>query len=434
MGDPVESYCVPLCVYDRKECKKPMVRCCLCIQWYHLECVGLNKDDNGVWCCPYCRTLCKDVSSMKDSQAVMLSLIQKMSDQIATLTKTINNVRQNSQMLLEDKNRECMSLRETNADLRERLAQVTSHQSVRNWEGFTHRPALLIGDSSIRNVNQAKLKDTEVMCIPGGRISDVTDTLKSKVGPYRYVTICVGTNDCSDCIDDNDEFPTLVPKFEKLISAAMCITPKPENVILSSLLPRCDDEKVISIIDDINEDLSVLAEEKHISFINNDPDFKLLSGKANDAMLLNDGIHLTHKGTFQLATNLHLQFVDNTEKNKGSNVNKKPLKRHSPGHGSYQKFDRGPRRSSTTAIDDPQQKHSSGDRESSHKFVGTRYHRTPNSPHVYPYRNPLRSGPCWYCGERNHAARSCRHGKPLQCNACSNEGHKSKFCSQISDC
>ena len=38
------------------------------------------------------------------------------------------------------------------------------------------------------------------------------------------------------------------------------------------------------------------------------------------------------------------------------------------------------------------------------------------------------SATCWYCGEQNHVHQSCRHGKPIKCHKCGNDGHKSKFC------
>ena len=433
-----------MCVHGRKDCEIPMLRCCLCVQWFHLECVGLMEDDaNGVWSCPFCRTLGKDITSVKDSQKDMLSLIKNMSDQINALTRMLNTVHKNSQTLLEDKNRECINLREANAGLRERISQLTAQQSKNKWNEFTRKSALLIGDFTIKDIDETKLVDTEVLCIAEGRINDVTDALKSKVGPYRQVLLCVGSNDCSDCATDNEELLTLIPKYEEAIKVAACITAKPEDVIVSSLLPRCDDDKVSSVVNDFNEDLSTMAHVKHVSFVNNDPDFKLLSGKANDAMLTNDGLNLTYKGTRQLAKNLHLDFGDNVENRKSANYTTGPRgrphpnqcshRRPPPSQGSYRRPppSQGSHRSSDSGSRWPPTNHSTRHRHvpQERNRDGSGNYRTP-----LPSVKPPQRGSCEYCGKRNHATGTCRHGQPLRCHSCNYEGHKSKFCSLVSDC
>ena len=37
---------------------------------------------------------------------------------------------------------------------------------------------------------------------------------------------------------------------------------------------------------------------------------------------------------------------------------------------------------------------------------------------------------CWFCGERGHVSKNCRHGKPIRCLSCGTLGHKQKHHSQ----
>ena len=60
---------------------------------------------------------------------------------------------------------------------------------------------LLIGSSLIKDILPAKLKHTEVKCLPGARISDVTDELLRSELTYDKVTVVAGGNDCDDGVD-----------------------------------------------------------------------------------------------------------------------------------------------------------------------------------------------------------------------------------------
>ena len=60
---------------------------------------------------------------------------------------------------------------------------------------------ILIGSSLIKDILPAKLKHTEVKCLPGARISDVTDELLRSELTYDKVTVVAGGNDCDDGVD-----------------------------------------------------------------------------------------------------------------------------------------------------------------------------------------------------------------------------------------
>ena len=60
-------------------------------------------------------------------------------------------------------------------------------------------------------------------------------------------------------------------------------------------------------------------------------------------------------------------------------------------------------------------------------------YRPPRNQHrqYFPKRNDLQPR-CFNCGEKSHNVKTCRHPAPLQCYACLNNGHKQKFCPNVS--
>ena len=53
---PVPLYCKPECLHSRKHAAA-MIRCSLCMEWFHLICVGEDANYVGVWACERCRIL-----------------------------------------------------------------------------------------------------------------------------------------------------------------------------------------------------------------------------------------------------------------------------------------------------------------------------------------------------------------------------------------
>ena len=51
------AYCNLHCKYECKE-TKDMIRCCLCMNWYHTDCLAVKKiNAKGFWCCTDCRIM-----------------------------------------------------------------------------------------------------------------------------------------------------------------------------------------------------------------------------------------------------------------------------------------------------------------------------------------------------------------------------------------
>ena len=64
---PGSDYCTDDCGKGRKD-TGDMIRCCMCAQWFHLECLNLNKAEaTGVWPCLDCRVLGGKVKNITKS-------------------------------------------------------------------------------------------------------------------------------------------------------------------------------------------------------------------------------------------------------------------------------------------------------------------------------------------------------------------------------
>ena len=295
---------------------------------------------------------------------------------------------------------------------------MVTEQQKSNWEKFTTRKSLLVGDSTIKDIDERKLHNTKVICLQGGRIESVHNAIQTRTDKYENVTLSVGSNYCTDEVEDLD---TLIPKYRELISSAQRLVTHPNKIVISSVLPRCNEPKVQEFIEDFNEDLEKLANEKGASFVNNDREFKLLNRSPNEALFLQDGIHPTYKATNCLGRNLKLQINPRNHgdicKRNGSrqhtNRNNQTYRRSYPHHS-------------------PQQQET--------QYRGQRSRQPGNHGRAFPNRfrddgsnNPAyqsKNRPkCWNCGESNHMARNCRHGRTLTCHKCGENGHKSKFSS-----
>ncbi|CAH1780386.1 unnamed protein product [Owenia fusiformis] len=197
---------------------------------------------------------------------------------------------------LASKTADCIELNKENMQLRNRLLvadQPSTKQDARCQK------SLLIGSSIVRDVDETRLLDTEVISISGGKIADANRTIAEKSGSYKSIILQVGSNDCAKC----EDLDKIAEDYKMLVKGAKQRT---NNVIISSITPRTDNDTAQATIDLINAGLVTIAEDENCTFVNNDLDFKLRDGTVNAGYLLPDGLHLSDAGTNRLGVNLKL--------------------------------------------------------------------------------------------------------------------------------
>ena len=62
------KYCVTTCLKGGEQGDWEMVRCILCMRWYHQQCCDATEDaqyKSASWCCPLCRRMPADISLLK---------------------------------------------------------------------------------------------------------------------------------------------------------------------------------------------------------------------------------------------------------------------------------------------------------------------------------------------------------------------------------
>ncbi len=85
---------------------------------------------------------------------------------------------------------------------------------------------------------------------------------------------------------------------------------KAVKVIMSSILPRQDANKTEGEkIDTINYMLVVLCNEKNVTFVNHDKNFKYRDNTPDILLLGGDRLHLAAPGISKLLVNLHVNHI-----------------------------------------------------------------------------------------------------------------------------
>ena len=321
-----------------------------------------------------------DIRLMNDSQVDKM----KINDLKASL-KTM--IRHTAESKLDRILKELQTEREERAKLSNSVQNLTEIMETLSTkiEGNTNRrqqkepdevkTTLLIGDSTLRDIDETRLCKTEMKCQRNnGKVNTVKDELsklKEQHCSYENVVVVVGTNDCANL--ENDNIENVVKSYSELIDEAKNIA---VNTVISSIIPRSD---VRESIDIFNDELRKLCDEKRCTFVDQTPVFTLRDDSVNDGYVIGTGPHLIKSGTNRLIKSLKIQTTQEDVTRRWQNRNQ-------------------PQR--------PTQ--------------GTQWRKGPGHT-----RNDFR---CQFCNERGHNKDTCRHGQPVTCRACGQKGHKDKHC------
>ena len=170
-----QRICIEECKFENKKQAKAMERCCICMRWFHQACVGIKKDDPpGIWNCVSCRNIYNDVSYLKVS-------MKKMMTQVFAMTKTMNSL--NSSLI--EKTTMGAKLEAENHALRKQVNSLNQQLQQKTWETFNCKPALVVGDSLVRDIDDTKLVNTSVRSLSGAKVADVRKVLKLLQNPTK---------------------------------------------------------------------------------------------------------------------------------------------------------------------------------------------------------------------------------------------------------
>ena len=185
---------------------------------------------------------------------------------------------------------------------------ITLKEKVTNltWRTFRqpNQPSsLLIGSSLIRDVDSDLLVDTEIVCLPGGKLAGIEKKINEMSSGYDSIALVAGGNDC----DTSPSTPALmvIDAFDSVIDAAKM---KESTVTVSRICRRLKTADTTNAIDGVNAGLVTLCADKDMIFADSMPSFTLGDGSMNDGYLHRDGVHLTHAAVNQLAKNLLLKI------------------------------------------------------------------------------------------------------------------------------
>ena len=283
-----------------------------------------------------------------------------------------------------------IALRSEIITLKEKVANLT-------WRTFRqpNQPSsLLIGSGLIRDDNSATLVDTEVVCLPGGKLAGIATKISELSSGYYSITVVAGGNDC----DTSPSTPslTVIDAFASVIDAAKM---KASTMTVPSVCPRLKTADTTNTIDAVNAGLVTLCADKDVIFSDSTPSFKLGDGSVNDGYLHRDGVHLMHAVVSSLAKNLRVNIRNDASG--ACSGERRPQHQHphpptAPSHG--------------------------GDAE----LTTVRRQRRPAAS-ARQVSGATRAS-CYFCGEEGHSKDNCRHGRPIECHTCHRPGHKSKCC------
>ena len=162
----------------------------------------------------------------------------------------------------------------------------------------------MIGSSLIRNIDEHKLKDTEVRCMSGAKFHDIAAELVALAdsdAKYSRIVILAGGNDAA-APTEHINLEDSVNSARAAISAAKRMS---DDIAVSEIPPHFRPPQANGNISALNANVLTLAEELNVQFLPNRSHIFLQSEEINDGYYY-DNVHLTLKGSKKLAKSMNL--------------------------------------------------------------------------------------------------------------------------------
>ena len=465
------KYCTSSCKASNTN---NMIKCCLCSTWYHMKCLKLGENDiGGAWNCPECGRMPSDVK-------VIDSKIDTLTELVRSLIQTRNEDRETYRQNFVKLEEENALLQRQNEALCREVNELKRRLNEHQQKSESHEKTLILGSSLIRNLDEKKLNNTEIRCLRGAKVKDLSKELQyaSSAGKkYSRIIFLGGGNDAAQKPEDID-LESVIECYKSMINTAkdMC-----QDISIAAIPPRLQPAHAMEHITSLNANLVALANEMDISFMDNSEHFLLHNKEVNDGYLY-DQVHLNIKGSNKLAQSMGLKGNSNntldissihaTQTQPSTWTNKSPkyvasgLREQSvssPLSHSYHGYERarhgrlaptstketpGPTRGAPAAQARRTEENERGvaqkeehdfdspfwnkARTKANKFSGNNRRKQHSYAQVTSSANSTLVNFCLYCGEENHCTNECRHGRKIECFKCNRQGHKGKFCHMYS--
>ena len=423
LAEKFEKYCVEDCPLNRSD-KGDMLRCGICMNWFHCKCVNVDPKVTGAWTCLKCRHLGQSVTILRNEcQSLKDALVLLIRATTAGLPEQLKDVN----FKLEKMTQEVESLRAINVDLMSQLTYANQKKETLASENralhdklngdVSKKRTMVIGSSITKDILSKNPERLIIKSFPGASISKITEELRLTDDHFDEVKIVVGGNDCAS---EGATTKVIIDRERALLQEAVRVGHK---ITVSSVLPRCNNDGYHLIADHVNEGISRLCKEiPNCVFVNNDSSFKLSDQSPNDALYLNDGVHLNAKGTYKLIEKLGLSSLakwHNSRRVSGDPYKNTQHNKRTP--GNYWK----------SPTSSHQWNRSINDRNDqgsfSHEHQWNRNVRNVKSQSTHD-QNQSYNPKCYFCGYTGHISKNCRWGVPAVCHFCGERGHVQRNC------
>ncbi len=305
MSEQNTGHCINTCTQG--EGKGDQIRCVFCARWFHISCVNLPKSESeGMWPCHICRQLPYKIDNLQKTVDLLLTMQRETNERVTENNLRIINIE--SQTMITDK--VVSAVKDLADELKEKVSEVKdlanevkegvkgiSAQAL-STETVRQKKDLWISDSTIRDV-KAISSDLEIMPMNGKYIMDVRKSLIDSEEKYNTIYLGPGSNNCSS----GSPVDKIVEEYQQLVTTAKEYA---DQIVISSILPRSDTETVDAKVMQVNTEISKLAEEQGVTYINNDLNFRYRNGQHDEDLLKIDNIHLSEKGVKRLIKNVGL--------------------------------------------------------------------------------------------------------------------------------
>ncbi len=273
-----------------------MTRCCICMVWFHDECIN-EGPMVGIWTCLNCRTLPAQVS--------------KLSSQISDLCRELVSLQSTNMELvhiLGRKSMECDKLQEERANLtithKQNVAtstSVTTNIASDNLpqNGVTKIKITVVGTSLVKGFGVRLKSDKTDTCVyvkPGNNLMQLRSSIPNIVNNNPdLVVLQAGSIDVTQYDDD-----AVIHEYRRTINSLKSCTSDKTTIFLSGIPMRKNRVHEYSA-----RRVNSFLRQASLS----DPRLQVID---NDNIILEDlsedGIHLTPSGKNKLADNIKRQI------------------------------------------------------------------------------------------------------------------------------